>query len=56
VVPLEGVQERGASADHWQTLVADDDVVLKVREGIAPGKLKQLGHIAALIRALDEDE
>jgi len=56
VIPLAGMSQRGAIADGWRTLIADEDVVLKVREGLAPGKLRQLRHIAALIRALDADE
>ena len=56
VVPLTGVPARGTDAGDWQVLVRNEDVLLKVREGLAPAKLKQLKHIAALIRALDEAE
>lgn len=55
VVPLTGVPERGTDLRDWQVLVRNEDVLLKVREGLAPAKLKQLRHIAALIRALDEE-
>lgn len=56
VVPLTGVPASGRDAGEWQALVRSEDVLLKVREGLAPAKLKQLKHIAALIRALDEAE
>ncbi len=56
VVPLTGVPARGRDAGDWEVLVRNEDVVLKVREGLAPAKSKQLRHIAALIRALDEAE
>jgi DNA-binding transcriptional MerR regulator len=55
VVPLTGVPERGADRGDWQVLVQTEDVRLTVREGLAAPKLKQLKHIAALIRALDEE-
>ena len=53
VVPLTGVPERGAG--EWQVLLRNEDVLFQVRAGLAPAKLKQLRHIAALIRALDEE-
>lgn len=56
VVPLTGVPARGTDLRDWQVLVRNEDVLLTVREGLAPAKLKQLKHIAALIRALDEAE
>lgn len=56
VVPLTGVPERGTDAADWQVLVRSEDAVLKVRAGIAAPKLKQLKHIAALIRALGEED
>ena len=52
---MTGVPASGRDAGDWQVLVRNEDVVLKVREGLAPAKLKQLRHIAALIRALDEE-
>jgi len=55
VVPLTGVPERGADAGDWQVLVWNEDVRLQVCAGITAPKLKQLKHIAALIRALDEE-
>lgn len=56
VVALTGAPQHVANPDGWQVLARTKDVVLTVREGLAPLKLRQLRHIAALIRALDEDE
>ena len=56
VVALTGVAEGGSVEDDWPVLVRTEDVVLKVREGVDAAKLKQLRHIAALIRTLGEDE
>jgi len=56
VVALTGVPQRGTDMGDWQVLLRNEDVLLGVREGLAPAKLKQLRHIAALIRALDEED
>lgn len=56
VKALRPVAERGELGEGWQVLAQTGDAVLKVRAGLAPAKRKQLVHIAALIRALDEEE
>lgn len=56
VVALTGAPQHTGSSKHWEVLAQTQDAVLQVRDGVAPAKLKQLRHIAALIRALDEDQ
>lgn len=48
--------EGAGKAKEWRILVREADIELKVRTGVSRGKLRQLKHIAALIRALDEEE
>jgi DNA-binding transcriptional MerR regulator len=56
VVALTGESKHGVNSGDWRVLAQTKDVVLQVRDGVAPGRLTQLRHIAALIRALDADE
>ena len=56
VVALTGESEQGVNPGDWLVLAQTKDAVLRVRDGVTPVRLKQLRHIAALIRALDEDE
>lgn len=56
VKTLHPVAELSESGEGWQVLAETGDVVLKVRRGLSPAKRKQLIHIAALIRALDEGD
>ena len=44
------------NANGWRVLLESGDAVLTVREGLSPAKLKQLMHIAALTRAIVDQE
>lgn len=54
VKALRPVAERAESGEVWQVLAQTGDAVLRIRDGLPSAKRKQLSHIAALIRALDE--
>ena len=56
VKALRPVATRGVSGAGWTVLAQTRHAVLRVREDVAPVRLKQLQHIAALIQALDADE
>jgi DNA-binding transcriptional MerR regulator len=56
VVTLEGAPEATAYSQDWEMLLASESVVMKLRPGLSPNKLKQLRQVAELINLILEDD